>query len=591
MAAAMSYDPAYTVDIVSSAALGVCAGRVGWPSAGHASNSIATTSRSILITTGEPVAQGASREVDDCDVLGVGARDVASQLRRRRIDGLREVKGIFAGFWLDHRRSECVLFNDRYGIERIFVYTDKSRLYFASEAKAILAVASSTRSVDPAGIAEWLTCGSTIGGRSLFRNIEVLSGGSALTLAPGRDPVRTRYFTRTMLEQLPQLPERQFLEQFDASLRTAVGDALTREPRAAISLTGGLDSRLVIGASDARPRSIPCYTFGSMFRTTGDVAVARAVAAACEQPYTELTLDRPFLAGIVEHARQAVYISDGCLGLPGSAELYLNRRARAIAPARITGNWGGELMRGVRAFKFKLPKGDFVRPSLRALMADARQSFSATAAWHPLSYTLFQQAPHQGYGRYAIERSQVVMRSPFLDNDVVTSLYQAPVAMRTSLEPVLQVLSRRPELVALPTDIGCLGRGPRVTQRARQAYRRAVVKAEYLTSHGAPDWMAALTTRIPVLETAFLGRDKFQHFRLWTRNELAPFVRETLRRNRESLDPWFDMSRVAQMVEQHVAGAANYTAQIDQVVTVGLLHETLLDQKAAREILVAPGVA
>src|SRR5262249_22574473 len=161
-----------------------------------------------------------------------------------------------------------------------------------------------------------------------------------------------------------------------------------------------------------------------------------------------------FLTEAREYLDQAVYISDGCLGLSGAAELYLNRQARIVASTRITGNWGGELMRGVRAFKYRMPLGDALRPSLRDLVADVATAFDATADWNPLSYTLFRQLPHQGYGRYAVERSQVMMRSPFLARDVVKTLYQRPAIARSSVDTVLAVLERRPGLIGIPTDTG-----------------------------------------------------------------------------------------------------------------------------------------
>jgi hypothetical protein len=169
------------------------------------------------------------------------------------------------------------------------------------------------------------------------------------------------------------------------------------------------------------------------------------------------------------------------------------------------------------------------------------------------------------------------MRSPFLSEDVVRSLYQAPLATRTSTDLVERLLASRPQLIAIPTDIGRLGRGPGAVRAIRHAYRRAIVKAEYMTSHGAPDWMAALSAHVPLLETAFLGRDKFQHFRLWMRGPLSTMVREILNDDaRAPLEQWFDTGRVAAMVEDHVAGRANYTDEIDRVLTVAVMHRTLL---------------
>lgn len=578
MAAAMRYEAEYVTDIVSATPLGACAGRVGWPYPRPTSRSAARSCSSALLTTGDVVMNTKSSRTndDDCHAIGLGAADLAQEIRHDGMQALRDMEGACAGFFMNQQDGQCVLFNDRYGVERLFLHTKNDRVYFSSEAKAILAIAPSASSPDLVGLTEWLSSGCTLGGRSLFQDVEVVTGGTALVFKAGQAPRPTRFFDRAQLEQLPSLTENQFVDEFTDSLGAAANAAINRSPQAALSLTGGLDSRLVLASLDAAPQSVPCYTFGSMYRQTMDAAVASVIAAQCQQPHRVLKLDQCFLTGIDEYFRRGVYVSDGYLGLAGSAELYLNRLARQVAPARVTGNWGGELMRGVRAFKCREPKGDFIRSPIRALLPEVAESFARTSQCHPLTYTLFHQMPHQGFGRYAVERSQVQMRSPFLANNVVKTLYQSPAATRSSIEVVLRVLARRPGLIAVPTDTGRLGHSSAPVQLFLQAYRRMMVKAEYMTSHGAPDWMAGLSARVPSLETSFLGRDKFQHFRHWTRHELAGFVRETLRRDDVGvLTDCFDMRRVSLMVEEHIAGRANYTDELDKVMTVAMLHRTV----------------
>ena len=112
----------------------------------------------------------------------------------------------------------------------------------------------------------------------------------------------------------------------------------------------------------------------------------------------------------------------------------------------------------------------------------------------------------------------------------------------------------------------------------RRATRRALIKAEYLTSHGAPDWLARLSARLPapLMETRFLGVDKFQPFRFWLRRDLASYLRDTLTSDGNSdLNRWFDMSRVAQLVNDHIEGRANYTDELDKLLTVSLTYKTL----------------
>jgi hypothetical protein len=66
---------------------------------------------------------------------------------------------------------------------------------------------------------------------------------------------------------------------------------------------------------------------------------------------TLLRLQPDFLKDFAKHAERTVYVSDGngrcCL----SHEIYLNRLARASTDARVTGNFGSEVLRGVSTFK------------------------------------------------------------------------------------------------------------------------------------------------------------------------------------------------------------------------------------------------
>jgi asparagine synthase (glutamine-hydrolysing) len=552
MSASMWYDSTYSQVVIPCPEVSACVGLVGLAD----QNGSASTDRAkniLAVTTGE---------------ISSGIPEL-----RSGEEVVRGIGGKCAAFVADKLTRRCFLLNDRYGRERMFVHSDGSRTFFASEAKAILAIAPRTRAFDPTGLAEMLACGCTLGRRSLFRDIEVLESGTVLTFDGSKAGSRRRYFKPEDLESLEPVAGAQFLEGFSESLRTTVNGIVNSAPQVGISLTGGLDSRMVMASLEAPAGSVPCYTFGSMYRTTGDVSVGRQVAARCNQPHRVLELGTDFLQTIRENLDHSVYVSDGYLGLSGAAELYVNRQARSIAPARMTGNWGGELMRGVRAFKYVMPKGDFVSQELAKQMNESAAAFSTTNA-NPLSAALFHQVPFQGYGRYAIERSQVVTRSPFLADEVVRWLYQAPAVVRESSAGAA-VIGRRPDLLAIPTDLGLLGTK---SSFALRASRRALIKAEYLTSHGAPDWLARLSARLPesMIETRFLGMDKFQHFRFWMRRDLAGFVQETLIEKRDDdLGAWFDMPRIAHMVNAHINGRANYTDQIDKLMTVALIQKTL----------------
>jgi hypothetical protein len=147
------------------------------------------------------------------------------------------------------------------------------------------------------------------------------------------------------------------------------------------------------------------------------------------------------------------------------------------------------------------------------------------------------------------------------------------------------IARRRPDLLSIATDRGLLGRGGPVAKKIRRIHREVLFKAEYLTGHGAPHWMAALTRRNPgqLLERSFIGRHKFLHPRTWVRNGLSGYVRETLLGPDSSdLNSYVDLSRVKRMFAEHVAGQRNYWDELDRLLTIALACRVLLRQDGRR---------
>jgi asparagine synthase (glutamine-hydrolysing) len=575
MAAAMRYDPSYVCHRFESSSLGVFAAWVGRGDEAMFDGPVEVEELGItLFLTGEPSCETAAFGGKTREPVGdssEGMRIVgAYELSREEFPS--RVRGLFAGFLISERSQESLLFNDRLGIERLFIYEDDRALYFSSEAKAILAVVPETRSFDSNGVAEFMACGCTLGETSLFRGIRVLPAATVVRLRKGTRPRYRKYFDRTAWEDLEPLSERDFLTMLGTTLERKLELQTMQHRHAAVSLTGGVDSRIIMACVRAPRRGLPCYTFGSMYRDTYDVWVAKQVAAVCDQPHEVLVLGEEFIGRLREYLEKGVLISDGYLGLSGAAELYLNGSARRIAPIRITGNYGGELLRGARAFKGSMPKGDFLVPELAERVRGAMDTFSRLTEMRDISFTLFSQAP-SGYGRYAIERSQLMMRSPFLDEDIIQLLYRSPrrAVSRSDLSSRL-IGQRRPDLAAIPTDRGTLGGGGRLARNARRIYRGALFKAEYWTGHGTPCWMAVLTSRMPglLIERAFRGRHKFLHPRAWFLRELGEYTRQILADHQTLLAGYFNSQRVAAMVKSDQAGGTNYSQELDRVLTLAL---------------------
>jgi len=314
-----------------------------------------------------------------------------------------------------------------------------------------------------------------------------------------------------------------------------------------------------------------------MYRETYDVLVARKVAKQCRQPHQVFVLGKDFLEKFKDYLEKAIYISDGYLGFSGAAELYLNNLARSIAPLRITGNYGGELLRGVRAFKSSIPNGQFLNPEMIAWVEVAARAFSRTSRMSPISFTLFVQVP-SGYGRYAIERSQVSVFTPFLDDALVRLIYSNRARGGDDKDPSFDVIKKCCSyLLEIPTDRGLLGRGSWAERAFRRLYREASFKMEYWTDHGMPSWLAARSNPVVngALERKFLGRHKFQHFRLWMQSSFSRYLQEIINKKCKEVEGFFEHHEVENMMNEHFSGKNNYTNEIDKILTIIMTQDCL----------------
>src|SRR3974390_1136854 len=89
------------------------------------------------------------------------------------------LNGRFHGLLADRNRGIGILFNDRFGMHRLSYHEAKDAVYFAGEAKAILAVRPELRRMDPQGAGEFIACGCVLENRTLFEGIRLLPQASA----------------------------------------------------------------------------------------------------------------------------------------------------------------------------------------------------------------------------------------------------------------------------------------------------------------------------------------------------------------------------------------------------------------------------
>jgi asparagine synthase (glutamine-hydrolysing) len=490
------------------------------------------------------------------------------------------LNGTFSGVLIDKRENKVILFNDRYGLGRMYYHQSPDGLYFASEAKAILRVLPHLRKLDMRGLGELMICGCTLQNRTLFPDISLLPAGSVWTIPRGGEVRKETYFDRTSWENQSPLPPEEYYEALKATFNRILPRYFAGRQRTALSLTGGLDSRMIIAGLRRSPGELPCFTFGGMYRDSEDVRVARQIAGLCRQPHSIITVDEKFLPHFPKLAERCVYLTDGTMDVSGSVGLYVNRMSRDLAPVRMTGNYGSEILRNNVVLKaWRIPSSAFSE-EFRPFLKQAIDTFGTERrSCGTLSFIGFKQMPWHHYARFAEEQSQLTIRAPYLDNELVPLAYRAPAGLLLNKQLSYRYTTDMlPALVGAPTDRGLLKRPPIVPEKIYDFYKELRPKAEYYFDYGMPQWLAKADRLLSPLhlERFFLGQQKYYHFRIWYRHQLAPFLESVL------LDPsalsrsYIDKGTVQQMVRAHVTGSGNYTTMIHKLLTAEMIERHLI---------------
>ncbi len=495
--------------------------------------------------------------------------------------GFPEVlNGRFHGLLANRCTKAVTLFNDRYGMHRIYYHQAADAFYFAAEAKAILAVRPELRSLDADGLGEFVACGCTLNNRTVFKDISVLPPASAWIFRNGELEQPSQYFDPRAWESQQTLDKQTYYHEIREAFTRTLPRYFNGRGAVGVSLTGGLDTRMIMSWNKATPGTLPCYSFGGMYRDSQDVQVARRVARICGQPHETLRLDDEFLEAFPQYAERTVYLTDGCVEVRHAGDLYLNQRAEKIAPVRMTGNYGGEVLRSVRAFRPVDPVAGLFDQDFSVHLGRAKETYRELIKCHPLSFAAFRQAPWHHYGLLSLEESQLTLRSPFLDNEIVRTAYRAPQDVLTSDAISLRLIADgNPALRRLRTDRGLGGNLPGWLEAAQRKYFEFTFKAEYAYDYGMPQSLVNVdyVLRRAHLERLFLGRHKFYHYRAWYRDQLANYVRETLLDSRSLSRPYLQRKVVEQVVQGHLKGNRNHTTALHKLLTLEHLHRLFID--------------
>ena len=335
--------------------------------------------------------------------------------------------GLFSGVVFDGYRNELHIVTDRYGLRPLYWTRQGTRIAWASQTKAFLALPDFSPIIDPISREVFFATGQLPSDRTWLKSVEPVPPGLRITfrLADGGF-TRQHYWS---WDDVAPFVGHQKLPELAHELGARFGRAVEKRSsgQTGLILSGGLDSRAILAAMPDQPHT---FTFGAP--NSPDVLLAARAAKVKKTGHTVLPLTQEnWLAPRIP----GIWWTDGALGLlhmHGIEHLHRQKEAFNICLNGAGGDGlagAGHLFPPHELFSYlknRLHHDTDGHPHINKQIESAfKKNGSAHAFyidWRMRGFTI--QGPRLGLF-HGLE-----YRLPFLDNQVQEFLYALPFEIK-----------------------------------------------------------------------------------------------------------------------------------------------------------------
>jgi asparagine synthase (glutamine-hydrolysing) len=201
-------------------------------------------------------------EVSDQPFISRGDIEVGLHLYRKKgIDFLQHLNGMYAGAIYDPIKGKVLLFRDRFGIKPLYYTTWEDNFVFSSEIKPLLKASNRPVEINESRLATFFTYRYIPGKETMFKGIVCLPPGSFLEydLNTGRYKVE-RYWEYRLDKENPYIDIDEAAEEFNRLFSDAVRIRLRSDVEVGSLLSGGIDSSAVSSLAAIQKPNIKLFT-------------------------------------------------------------------------------------------------------------------------------------------------------------------------------------------------------------------------------------------------------------------------------------------------------------------------------------------
>ena len=410
-------------------------------------------------------------------------------LRLYQIKGksfIKQLNGAFLILIWDSHEQQVIITNDRFGLYPLFYAEYNSRFIFSPEMKGILADKTFSKTLDMVALAQYMRFQHLLGERTFFENISLLPSASILIYDLQENSYTIKpYWTVADISYNPHITFEEAVEEAGSLLRKAVHNLSCDHYRPGVYLSGGLDSRILLGLVQCRP--VTAITYGRY--NCRDVYYARQIAKAVGADLHWFNMEHGhWVNDYVDFFMEMTEGLHPWMHLHGINTL---TGARKLIDYNLTGWDGGTIMghndsieplqvsavddNALTVRLFELFNQSYTWPSI----TEAEENLLYTKSYHQKlqgvafdsfrdelakylhlrpdvrgeHFYLWNHCGRMTQNHIAFKRSHIEVRFPFFDYDLFTFLFSLPAPVRghrTLYRAVLQ--KETPRLAYIPYD-------------------------------------------------------------------------------------------------------------------------------------------
>jgi len=255
------------------------------------------------------------------------------------LDFARQLDGAFVCAILDKSKNQLVLANDRFAFYPLYYSAQGGSFVFAPEVKSILCHSGFHRRLDLTALAQYMRFQSLLGTRTFFEDIYQLPPATLLIcdIATAACHQHT-YWSFSDIGYQPKISFEEAVIETGRLLRQAVRRLSGDSYRPGVYLSGGLDSRVLLGMTERRP--IHSFTYGA--RNCRDVYYAERVARTVGSQHHWFDLSNGHW--VLEHVDFHLKLTEGFHSWIHSHGISTLAEARQFIDVNLSGWDGGTVM-------------------------------------------------------------------------------------------------------------------------------------------------------------------------------------------------------------------------------------------------------